>query len=90
LGKSINPLIITDGDGMLMYLQSITAKVTAVVTGACMVTTGILFVLYNFIVLGRVKKSHAREMNSSYIDEGIVEKMERKANEPALEPGSVV
>lgn len=70
--------------------QSITAKVTAIVTGACMVITGVLFVIYNFIVLGNVKKSHAREMDSSHIDEGIVEKIERKANEPALEPGSVV
>jgi len=69
---------------------SVTAKVTAIVTGACMVITGILFVIYNFIVLGRVKKSHAREMDSSHIGEGIVEKIERKANEPALEPGSVV
>jgi hypothetical protein len=55
-----------------------------------MVITGMLFVIYNFIVLGRVKKSHAREMGSSRINEGIIEKVERKVHEPALEPGSVV
>ena len=55
-----------------------------------MVIMGVLFVIYNFIILGRVKKSHAREMVSSSADEGLVEKIERKANEPALEPGSVV
>jgi hypothetical protein len=55
-----------------------------------MIVTGILFIVYNIIVLEKVKKTHAREMDSSHLDEGIVEKMERKANEPALEPGSVV
>ena len=55
-----------------------------------MIVTGILFVIYNFIVLGKVRKSHAKEMDSSNLDEGIVEKIERKAHEPALEPGSVV
>lgn len=69
---------------------SITAKVTAIVTGACMVITGLLFVIYNFIVLGKVKQRHEREMNSGIGDETITEKIERKAKEPALEPGSVV
>ena len=55
-----------------------------------MVITGVLFVIYNFIVLGRVKKRHERDMNSQHINETVAEKIERKANEPALEPGSVV
>jgi hypothetical protein len=55
-----------------------------------MVITGVLFVIYNFIVLGRVKRKNQRDMNSQRTDETVVEKIERKANEPALEPGSVV
>lgn len=55
-----------------------------------MVITGVLFVIYNFIVLGRVKRRHERDMSSQYPNETVVEKIERKANEPALEPGSVV
>lgn len=61
-----------------------------------MVTTGVFFVIYNFWILGQVKKRHEREMShegemsSQNVDEGWVEKMERKANEPGLEPGSVV
>jgi uncharacterized membrane protein HdeD (DUF308 family) len=73
-----------------MNLQSITAKVTAIVTGACMVITGVLFIIYNFIVLGRVKRKHQRDMTSQHVDETVAEKIGRKANEPALEPGSVV
>jgi hypothetical protein len=66
--------------------------VTAIVTGVCMVVTAVLFAVYNFWALERVKQSHAREFSmdgrASY--EGFVEKIERKAREPALEPGSVV
>ena len=69
---------------------SVTAWVTAVVTAACMVVTGLLFALYNFWILERVKKSHGREMANMNPGEGIKEKIERKANEPGLEPGSVV
>jgi hypothetical protein len=70
---------------------SVTAWVTAVVTGASMVVTGILFALYNFWILEKVKKRHGREMERLHGNgEGIKEKIERKANEPGLEPGSVV
>lgn len=71
-------------------MQSITAKATAIITGAYMVITGMLFGIYNFIVLRRIKKSHQREMNPYNAHEGLVEKMGRKAHEPGLEPGSVV
>ena len=54
-----------------------------------MVVTGILFGLYNFSILERVKRRHGQEMEGSR-DEGIVEKVGRKAHEPGLEPGSVV
>jgi len=43
-------------------MWSITARVTAIVSGAVMVITGALFVIYNFWVLGKVKKMHGREM----------------------------
>jgi len=71
---------------------SITAKITIVVTGACMTVTGVLFTLYNFWVLGKVRRSHRQEMKSAAAnqDETLVEKVERKAMEPGLEPGSVV
>ena len=71
---------------------SITAKVTAIVSGAVMVVTGCLFVVYNFWVLARVKKRHGREMEreARFEGEGLKEKIGRKAHEPALEPGSVV
>jgi len=70
---------------------SVTAWVTATVTGACMVITGILFALYNFWILEKVKKKHHGEMSTqAHNEEGLVEKIERKAHEPGLEPGSVV
>jgi hypothetical protein len=57
-----------------------------------MVVTGALFALYNFWVLEKVKKSHGREMESAtlYNRETLIEKVERKAMQPGLEPGSVV
>jgi hypothetical protein len=69
---------------------SITARVTAIVSGAIMVITGCLFVIYNFWVLAGVKKRHGREMDHGYGEEGLKEKIGRKMNEPALEPSSVV
>jgi hypothetical protein len=72
---------------------SVTARVTAIVTGSCMVVMGLLFAVYNFWVLERVKKRHGREIESfeeGHEGEGLVEKVNRKAREPALEPGSVV
>ena len=58
-----------------------------------MVITGALFVVYNYWVLARVKKRHGREVRGfggKGEEEGLKEKMGRKAREPALEPGSVV
>lgn len=60
-----------------------------------MVILAILFALYNFFILRRVKKRHGKEMRlageeGNAEDEGIVGMMQRKAREPALEPGSVV
>ncbi|KAG4440533.1 hypothetical protein IFR05_004003 [Cadophora sp. M221] len=69
---------------------SVTAKVTAIATGACMVITGVLFGLYNFWILEKVKRRHGREMEAVNGDEGIVERIGKKMHEPALEPGSVV
>jgi len=70
---------------------NITAEVTAIVTGTIMVITAILFLIYNMWVLQRVKRSHTREMETAmHGEEGLIEKVERKYHEPALEPGSVV
>ena len=55
---------------------SITAKVTAIVTGTVMVITGCLFVIYNFWVLAKVKKRHGLELREEgYAREGLVEKV---------------
>src|SRR5271167_3292475 len=40
---------------------SITAKVTIIVSGACALVSGLLYVLYNCWVLGGVRKSHKME-----------------------------
>ena len=70
---------------------SVTARVTAIVTGTIMCVTGVLFGVYNFWALRRVKRGHEREIGFSLEEgEGLVEKIKRKADEPALEPGSVV
>jgi hypothetical protein len=74
---------------------SITARVTAIVTGSIMVITGCLFGLYNFWILEKVKRRHGQEWvtrrtQDGVENEGLGEKIVRKAQEPALEPGSVV
>lgn len=58
-----------------------------------MAVMGALFAVYNWWVLRRVRKAHGREMQGlkgGYEGEGLVEKVNRKVREPALEPGSVV
>ena len=58
-----------------------------------MLITGVLFGLYNFWLLEKIRRKHNRDMGileEEGIDEGLKEKMERKTKEPALEPGSVV
>lgn len=72
---------------------SITAKVTAIVTGGCTGVTAILFVLYNNWILQRVKTAHQREMDLEREGdkrESVMHMVQRKAHEPALEPGTVV
>jgi hypothetical protein len=71
---------------------SITAKITAIVIGACMIVAGLLFALYNFCALRRVRKIHERELglDAEHQHETLVEKVKRKAHEPPLQSGSVV
>lgn len=82
--------------GQQAGVWNISAEVTVIVTGGCMVVTAVLFFIYNLWVLQRVKRSHGRDMEMSrastfeHEHETMVEKVERKAHEPALEPGSVV
>lgn len=90
IGTLINVYSQQDGD------WSVTARVTAIVTGSIMVVCGVLFGLYNFWILRRVKRTHGREWigngqsEEEEDGEGLKEKIVRKAQEPALEPGSVV
>ncbi|CAG8580414.1 9134_t:CDS:1, partial [Acaulospora colombiana] len=72
---------------------SITARVSAIVEGACLGICGALFALYSGWMLERVKKRHNQEfgqMYGYYEDEGIVDKVKRKAQEPIPEPGRIV
>ncbi|EHY58958.1 hypothetical protein HRR83_001777 [Exophiala dermatitidis] len=43
-------------------IWSVTAKITAVVTGSCVAAGGFLFAIYNFWALARVKEAHVRDM----------------------------
>ncbi|KIY00736.1 uncharacterized protein Z520_03401 [Fonsecaea multimorphosa CBS 102226] len=71
---------------------SVTAKITAIVTGSCVGVAGLLFACYNFWMLRKVQKAHEREMglDVQHQDETLVEKVKRKAHEPPLQSGSVV
>lgn len=69
---------------------SVTAKVSAIVEGACAGIGCALFVLFNNLLLKRVKRKHGEAQAKARADEGFLEKAERKLKEPALEPGSVV
>jgi hypothetical protein len=75
-------------------VYSITAKITAIVTGACSGAFLILFVLYDSFALKRVKSRHQRELENDMTDdekrESIMGKVKRKVHEAPLEPGSVV
>lgn len=77
---------------------SITAKITAIVAGSSAAVAGALFAAYNFWVLDDVRQTHERELDPEEYDrkrnkkyrESMIEKVKRKAHEPALQPGSVV
>lgn len=79
-------------------IWSITAKITAIVTGSCVGVAGGLFALYNFWVLQKVRQKHERSLDPVEIAneerdkkrESILEKVKRKAHEPPIQPGSVV
>jgi hypothetical protein len=72
---------------------SVTAKITALVTGSCVGVAGGLFGIYNFGLLRRVQRLHERELGLDihrHDEETLVEKVKRKAHEPPLQPGSMV
>jgi hypothetical protein len=57
----------------------------------------IVFALYNFWALKGVIKRHDQEFPEDFSrtdkhrkDESLVEKVKRKAHEPAIQPGSIV
>jgi len=71
---------------------SITARVSAIVEGAFLGVCGALFLFYSNYKLERVKRRHRQEFwgqVDDYNDEGILEKMKRKATEPSPEPGRI-
>jgi len=73
---------------------SITAKVTAIVTGACTGVAFALFLIYNNWMLDKVRNSHRQDFmldsDRKAKRESVGHMMKRKAQEPALQPGSVV
>ena len=72
VGKLFLPLLLNSSLGLLstvltVYTQhdghfSPTALMTLVVTAACALGAGLLYGLYNFLVLGVVRRRHAREV----------------------------
>lgn len=77
---------------------SITAKVTVGVTAGCTLVFGTLFIVHQLLLM-RVKKKHERQIEADEKRErqlngeenvGAFEKLKRKAQEPAVMPGSVV
>lgn len=77
--------------------KSITAQVTLWVTGGFSAAFLILFALYNFWALKRVKSKHSRELEvdergrqTEHESRGPVESLKRRAKEPGLDPSSVV
>jgi len=68
---------------------SITARISAIVEGICLVICGVLFLFYSNWMLERVKKRHRKEFGMSYDEEGVVEKVKRHIREPSPEPGRV-
>jgi hypothetical protein len=79
-------------------IWSITAKITAIVTGSCVGVAGFLFALYNFWALQKVRVKHERSLDPEEIEqtqrekkrETVLEKVKRKANEPGILQDSVV
>ena len=76
---------------------SVTAKIAVWVTGGCAGVTILLFVLYNFWLLHRVRRRHEesfpeelRRKEKKKQNETLTEKVKRKAHEPPLQPGSLV
>lgn len=71
---------------------SVTAKITAIVTGSCVGGAGFLFACYNFWALRRIRKLHDRELGleHQHDNETLVEKVKRKAHEPPLQSGGMV
>lgn len=64
---------------------SITAKVTVIIEGCVMVVCGVLFVLYNSVLLARVKHQHEGEIKKMQGEERLLEKEEKKSD-----PGRMV
>ena len=71
-------------------IWSITAKVTAIIEGCYLGVCIALFVIIDQVFLSKVRQSHNTHYQPRPEDEGMVEMMERKIQEPGLEPGSVV
>ena len=44
---------------------SITATITVVATGACTIIMAVLFLVYNYLILGHVKRVHDREFGGN-------------------------
>lgn len=81
--------VYTQQDGV----WSIMAKVTAIVEGSCLVACGGLFLIFERYLLRKVRRSHGSHYDNdeeAHAGEGFKEKIERKAKEPGMDPGSVV
>jgi len=77
---------------------SVTARVSAIVTSSCLFVAACLFGIYNFWALAKVQELHEKELppiekavkKNKKNRESVIDKVKRKAMEPAMLPGSVV
>ncbi|EXJ80742.1 hypothetical protein A1O3_07026 [Capronia epimyces CBS 606.96] len=72
-------------------IWSVTAKITAIVTGSCVGGAGFFFAIYHFWALRRVREAHERDMRlDDQVDEALADKPRGRANKSPAAPGSVV
>lgn len=61
-------------------IWSVTAKITAIVTGSCVGAAGSFFAVYHFWALRRVKEAHERDMGlEDHSDEALIDDLKREA-----------
>lgn len=97
IGNSLAGLISTL---IAVYTQrngnwSVTAQITGIVEGVYLFVCAVLFLFIERYLLQKVRQKHGTHYDrwfgaDGHPEEGVVEKIERKSQQPGLEPNSVV